>query len=62
MGIAFKISDGGERARPHITLAVLAALGVEITPALRALAPTVHHNWAGRAVGTVDVQLPLAWT
>ncbi len=59
LGAAFKIMDGGERARPHVALAVLEALGTPITPELRALAPTTLHNWAGREVGTVRVELEL---
>ncbi|WP_216321422.1 asparaginase [Deinococcus aestuarii] len=61
LGIAFKIMDGGERARPHVTLAVLRELGVPVTEELRALAPTTLHNWAGREVGAVGVELGLEW-
>ena len=61
VGVAFKIIDGGERARPHVALAVLEALGVPMTTALRDLAPTVQHNLAGREVGTIEVDLPLRW-
>lgn len=61
LGVAFKIMDGGERARAHVALAVLEALGVPLTPELRALAPTALHNWAGREVGGVRVELPLAF-
>ncbi len=61
LGVAFKISDGGERARAHVALAVLEALGIRITPELRALAPATLHNWAGREVGGVRVELPLAF-
>jgi L-asparaginase II len=60
LGVAFKIMDGGERARAHVALAVLEALGVPLTPELRALAPATLHNWAGREVGGVRVELPLA--
>ncbi|GAA5512762.1 hypothetical protein Dcar01_01485 [Deinococcus carri] len=61
LGIAFKVQDGGERARPHVALAVLEALGVPVTAQMRALAPATLHNWAGRDVGTVEVELPLVW-
>ncbi|GGL08272.1 asparaginase [Deinococcus radiotolerans] len=61
VGVAFKIVDGGERARPHVALAVLEALGVPLTPAARALAPVTQHNWAGREVGEVRVTLPWTW-
>jgi L-asparaginase II len=61
LGVAFKVVDGGERARPHVALAVLEALGVTLTVEMRALAPTVQRNWAGREVGTVAVDLPLSW-
>lgn len=59
LGVAFKVLDGGERARPHVALAVLEALGVPVTDAMRALAPATLHNWAGREVGTVEVNLAL---
>ncbi|GGM15743.1 asparaginase [Deinococcus aerophilus] len=59
LGVAFKIMDGGERARPHVALAVLEALGIPVTPEMRALAPAPLHNWAGREVGTVRVELQL---
>ena len=62
LGMAFKIMDGGERARAHVALAVLEALGVPLTPELRALAPATLHNWAGREVGGVRVELPLAFS
>lgn len=61
LGIAFKVLDGGERARPYAALAALEALGVQLTPQLRALAPQQQRNWAGRAVGEVAVKLPLHW-
>ncbi|WP_407542810.1 asparaginase (plasmid) [Deinococcus radiomollis] len=61
LGVAFKVLDGGERARPHMALALLEALGVPITAAVRELAPATHFNWAGREVGTVKVHLPLHW-
>ncbi|ACO45269.2 asparaginase [Deinococcus deserti] len=61
LGVAFKIMDGGERARPFVALAVLEALGVPLTPELRALAPSVQRNWAGREVGEVQVKLALHW-
>ncbi|WP_189009333.1 asparaginase [Deinococcus malanensis] len=61
LGVAFKIMDGGERARAHVALAVLDALGVAITPELRALAPATLRNWADREVGEVQVKLPLHW-
>ncbi len=61
LGVAFKVLDGGERARPYVTVALLEALGVPVTPDLRALAPLTQHNWAGLPVGEVDVQLPLQW-
>ncbi len=61
LGVAFKIMDGGERARAHVALAVLEALGIPFTPGLRALAPATLHNWAGREVGGVRVELPLVW-
>ncbi|ADY26743.1 L-asparaginase II [Deinococcus proteolyticus MRP] len=61
VGTAFKVLDGGERARPYVALAVLEALGVPPTPQLRALAPQQQRNWAGRAVGEVAVKLPLHW-
>ncbi|CAM3360701.1 Asparaginase [Deinococcus saxicola] len=60
LGIAFKIMDGGERARANVALAVLEALGIPLTPGLRALAPDTLHNWAGREVGGVRVELGLA--
>ncbi len=60
LGVAFKIMDGGERARAHVALAVLEALGVPLTPEVRALAPATLHNWAGREVGEVRIELPLA--
>ncbi|MFC4638968.1 asparaginase [Deinococcus hohokamensis] len=62
LGIAFKIMDGGERARPYVALAVLEALGVPVTPQLQALAPVTQHNWAGREVGEVQVKLPWSWS
>ncbi|CAM3826981.1 asparaginase [Deinococcus frigens] len=61
LGVAFKIVDGGERARAHVALAVLEALGVPLTPELCALAPATLHNWAGREVGGVRVELGLAF-
>jgi len=61
LGVAFKIADGGERARPHVALAVLEALGVPVTAEMRTLAPATLNNWAGREVGTVEVDLPLIW-
>ena len=61
VGVAFKIIDGGERARPHVALAVLEALGVPLTDAVRALAPVTQHNWVGREVGAVNVHLPFVW-
>ncbi|UBV45090.1 asparaginase (plasmid) [Deinococcus taeanensis] len=61
VGVAFKIVDGGERARPYVALAVLDALGVSLTPALQALAPVAQHNWAGREVGEVQLRLPWTW-
>lgn len=62
LGVAFKVVDGGERARPHVALAVLEALGIPVSAAMRALAPAAQRNWAGREVGTVEVELPLAWS
>lgn len=62
LGIAFKIMDGGERARAHVALAVLEALGIPLTPEMQALAPATLHNWAGREVGGVRVDLGLAFT
>ncbi|GHF92542.1 asparaginase [Deinococcus piscis] len=62
LGIAFKVLDGGERARPYAALAALEALGMPLTPELLALAPQQQRNWAGRAVGEVVVKLPLHWT
>ncbi|RTR29004.1 asparaginase [Deinococcus radiophilus] len=59
LGIAFKVMDGGERARPYVALAVLEALGWPLTPELRALAPAQQYNWAGREVGEVRVDLRL---
>ncbi|PNY79546.1 asparaginase [Deinococcus koreensis] len=59
LGVAFKVLDGGERARPHVALAILEALGLPLTAELRALAPATQHNWAGREVGHVQVRLPL---
>ena len=59
LGVAYKVLDGGERARPHVALALLEALGVPVTAAMRELAPAVQRNWAGREVGTVQVELPL---
>ncbi|WP_102128203.1 asparaginase [Deinococcus planocerae] len=61
LGVAFKVMDGGERARPHVALAVLRELGVPVTEELRALAPATLHNWAGREVGTVEVEVSLEW-
>ncbi|MGY2894866.1 asparaginase [Deinococcus sp. UYEF24] len=61
LGVAFKVLDGGERARPHMALALLEALGVPTADAARELAPATHYNWAGREVGTVQVHLPLRW-
>ncbi|MFK7600662.1 asparaginase [Deinococcus sp. SM5_A1] len=61
LGVAFKIMDGGERARAHVALAVLEALGIPLTPEMQALAPATLHNWAGREVGGVRVELPLVW-
>ncbi|GBF06910.1 L-asparaginase II [Deinococcus aerius] len=58
LGVAFKIMDAGERARPHVALAVLGGLGLPVTEEMRALAPATLHNWAGREVGTVEVELP----
>ena len=60
LGVAFKVMDGGERARAHVALAVLETLGLPLTPELRALAPATLHNWAGREVGGVRVELPMA--
>lgn len=60
LGVAFKIADGGERARPHVALAVLGALGVPVTAEMRVLAPATLMNWAGREVGMVGVDLPLS--
>ncbi|MBB5233703.1 asparaginase [Deinococcus budaensis] len=59
LGVAFKIADGGERARPHVALAVLEALGAPMTDKMRTLAPAALTNWAGREVGGVEVTLPL---
>lgn len=61
LGVALKVEDGGERARPHVTLALLETLGVALTPQMQALAPATLHNWAGREVGGVEVHLPLVW-
>ena len=61
LGVAFKVLDGGERARPHMALALLEALGVPATPEIRELAPATLYNWAGMEVGTVQVHLPLRW-
>ena len=61
LGVAFKVIDGGERARAPLTLALLEALGVVLTDELSALAPRQQFNWAGREVGQVQVHLPLNW-
>lgn len=61
LGVAFKVQDGGERARPSVARAVLEALGVPVTEELRALAPATLHNWVGREVGGVKVEAPLQW-
>ncbi len=61
LGVAFKVLDGGERARAHMALALLEALGLPLTDELRALAPSTQFNWAGREVGQVQVRLPLVW-
>ncbi|MCP2015002.1 L-asparaginase II [Deinococcus sp. HSC-46F16] len=61
LGVAFKVADGGERARPHVALAVLEALGVSVTPEMRTLAPATLSNWAGRGVGTVEAHVGLTW-
>ena len=61
LGIAFKVEDGGERARPHVTLALLKALGLAVSQEMQALAPATLHNWAGREVGSVKVEFPLVW-
>ncbi|MDO4262858.1 MAG: asparaginase [Deinococcus sp.] len=62
LGVAFKVLDGGERARPYAALAVLEALGMLLTPELSALAPQQQRNWAGRVACEVAVKLPLHWT
>ncbi|WP_027460094.1 asparaginase [Deinococcus murrayi] len=61
LGVAFKVADGGERARPHVALAVLEALGVSVTPEMRALAPATLQNWTGREVGGVEARVELSW-
>jgi len=61
LGVAFKVIDGGERARAPLTLALLEALGLPLTDELRTLAPSQQFNWAGREVGQVQVRLPLLW-
>ncbi|TSA81813.1 asparaginase [Deinococcus detaillensis] len=61
LGVTFKVIDGGERARAHIALALLEALGLPLTDELSALAPSTQFNWAGREVGQVQVRLPLIW-
>jgi L-asparaginase II len=59
LGVALKTADGAERARPYAALAVLEALGVPVTDAMRALAPHTFQNAAGREVGTVETRLTL---
>ncbi|WP_245588512.1 asparaginase [Deinococcus pimensis] len=59
LGVAIKVEDGGERARAHVTLAVLEALGVEVQGELYDLYPRVLTNFAGYEVGEVTVNLPL---
>ena len=61
LGIAFKVIDGGERARAPTALVLLEALGLPLTEELKALAPRQQYNWAGREVGQVQVKLPLIW-
>lgn len=49
--MAVKIADGGERARPPVAAAVLAALGVDVVPAAEAW--RVHTFGHGQPVGRV---------
>ncbi|HYN30201.1 MAG TPA: asparaginase [Dermatophilaceae bacterium] len=58
-GVALKVADGGQRARPVVLAAVLRALGVEST-AYEVLerAPVLGH---GQAVGAVSATLPDGW-
>ena len=60
LGVAIKIEDGGERARPYATLAVLDALGVAYDPVLRDLYPGELKNFAGHVVGEVRVRMELS--
>ncbi|MDB5046323.1 MAG: L-asparaginase [Deinococcus sp.] len=62
LGVAFKVMDGGERARSPMALAVLKALGVPLTEAVWALAPSELRNWAGQEVGSIQTHLPLVWS
>jgi L-asparaginase II len=59
LGVAIKILDGAERARPYTALAVLEALGMPVTAEMRSLAPDVIRNAAGLEVGTVETRLRL---
>jgi L-asparaginase II len=54
--VAMKIADGGDRARPPVMLAALAALGVDVS----AVAPRVESRIMGhgRQVGTVRAVAP----
>jgi L-asparaginase II len=58
-GVALKVADGGQRARPVVLAAVLRAIGVE-SDALEALdhAPVLGH---GAPVGAVVATLPEGW-
>ena len=54
--VALKISDGGDRARPPVMVAALAALGIDV----REVAPLVEEKIMGhgRQVGTVRAVAP----
>jgi L-asparaginase II len=62
VGIALKIEDGSARARPAVTLALLAAMGWLPVGARRALAgfaaPPVE-NTTGAVVGSIDAEVPI---
>lgn len=58
---AVKVADGGDRARPVVMLAALAALGVPVEPVDGPLAPLVYGG--GRPVGRVEPAGSVAtWT
>jgi L-asparaginase II len=62
VGIALKIEDGSARARPAVTLALLAAMGWLSVGARRALAGFVAppvENTTGAVVGSIDAEVPI---